>query len=203
MREFALRLPLPATELVDRLVPEGFLAGVPAARFAGRFDEPLDDVLLVAVTEKRTRAEIDAFVDAVGGQLRRRRPCLSRVRPSTRSRGPAATPTRLPALDVPDTPLDELVPPRLQRSQTARLPEVSEIDLVRHFTGLSALNFGVDTGFYPLGLVHHEVQPQDQRGRRPSGRLRRSASLSSRTGSCRAPSSCSTSWTGGWPRSPA
>ena len=53
------------------LVPEGFLAGVPASRFAGQFDGelPLDDVLLVAVTEKRTRAELDAFVDALGRVL--------------------------------------------------------------------------------------------------------------------------------------
>jgi hypothetical protein len=56
--------------VVDALVPEGFLAGVPAGRFAGQFDgDPLDDVLLVAVTEKRTRAELDAFVDALGRVL--------------------------------------------------------------------------------------------------------------------------------------
>jgi glycine dehydrogenase subunit 1 len=69
-REFALRLPLPAADLVERLVPQGFLAGVPAGRFAGLFPAGdtfagLDDVLLVAVTEKRTRAQLDAFVDAV------------------------------------------------------------------------------------------------------------------------------------------
>jgi len=77
-REFAVRLPLPAKDLVDALVPRGFLAGVPlgwAAPFmtgggAGAGEAPagraaLDDVLLLAVTEKRTRAEIDAFVGAV------------------------------------------------------------------------------------------------------------------------------------------
>jgi glycine dehydrogenase subunit 1 len=77
-REFAVRLPLPAKDLVDTLVPKGFIAGVPlgwVAGFmsdAGAGDEPagasrgpaLDDVLLLAVTEKRTKAEIDAFVDA-------------------------------------------------------------------------------------------------------------------------------------------
>jgi glycine dehydrogenase subunit 1 len=69
-REFAVRLPLPATALVDALVPEGFLAGVPAGRFAAQYaGEALDDVLLVAVTEKRTRAELDAFVAAVGAGL--------------------------------------------------------------------------------------------------------------------------------------
>ena len=71
-REFAVRLPRPAAAVVDALVPEGFLAGVPAGRFAGQFDGDLaglDDVLLVAVTEKRTRAELDAFVDALGRVL--------------------------------------------------------------------------------------------------------------------------------------
>jgi glycine dehydrogenase subunit 1 len=78
VREFAVRLPLPARDLVDALVPKGFLAGVPLGWAAGFMHgatagtgaaDPagaLDDVLLLAVTEKRTRAEIDAFVDAVG-----------------------------------------------------------------------------------------------------------------------------------------
>jgi len=74
-REFAVRTPLPAAELVERLVPQGFLAGVPVSRFAGLFPAGetlagLEDVLLVAVTEKRTRAQMDDFVaalaDAVG-----------------------------------------------------------------------------------------------------------------------------------------
>jgi len=68
LREFAVRLPVPAAQLVEALVPQGFLAGVPAARFAAQFGgagDDLDGVLLVAVTEKRTRAEMDAFVAAV------------------------------------------------------------------------------------------------------------------------------------------
>jgi glycine dehydrogenase subunit 1 len=69
-REFAVRLPVPAAQFVAALVPQGFLAGVPAARFAARFaGADLDGVLLVAVTEKRTRAEMDAFVAAVATHL--------------------------------------------------------------------------------------------------------------------------------------
>lgn len=70
-REFAVRLPLPAIDLVEALVPAGFLAGVDAGRFAGRFGDgdALDDILLVAVTEQRTRAEMDDFVAAVGRHL--------------------------------------------------------------------------------------------------------------------------------------
>ncbi len=77
-REFAVRLPKPAAEVVEALVPRGYLAGVPVSRFAGRLEgarpggggdattAALDDVLLLAVTEKRTRAELDGFVDALG-----------------------------------------------------------------------------------------------------------------------------------------
>jgi hypothetical protein len=68
-----VRLPVPAAQLAEALVPEGFLAGVPAGRFAGQFAGPaaegLDQVLLIAVTEKRTRAQLDAFVAAVAAQL--------------------------------------------------------------------------------------------------------------------------------------
>ncbi len=70
VREFAVRLPVPAKTLVDALVPQGILAGVPASRFAGLFPAGesfagLDDVLIVAVTEKRSRAQLDLYVDAV------------------------------------------------------------------------------------------------------------------------------------------
>ena len=75
-REFAVRLPLAAAGLVDALVPEGFLAGVPAGRFAAQYAgllpdgaANLGDVLLIAVTEKRTRAELDAFAAAVAAVL--------------------------------------------------------------------------------------------------------------------------------------
>jgi glycine dehydrogenase subunit 1 len=67
LREFALRLPVDAAMAVERLADEGFLAGVPldASYSAGR-----GDGLLVAVTERRTRAEIDAFVSAFDKAVR-------------------------------------------------------------------------------------------------------------------------------------
>jgi glycine dehydrogenase subunit 2 len=56
--------------------------------------------------------------------------------------------TRLPACDVPEAaPL----PAGLCREDSAALPELSELDVVRHFTRLSRRNFSVDTNFYPLG----------------------------------------------------
>ena len=57
----------------------------------------------------------------------------------------------LPAMDVPEEPLEALVPAEYLRADAAPLPEVSEIEVVRHYTHLSQRNFGVDSGFYPLG----------------------------------------------------
>ena len=55
---------------------------------------------------------------------------------------------KLPQSDVPAAPA---LPASLLRSEAACLPEVSELDLVRHFTNLSRRNFSLDTNFYPLG----------------------------------------------------
>jgi glycine dehydrogenase subunit 1 len=61
-KEFALRLPRPPERVVARLARERILAGVPLERF----DPGLGDCLLVAVTEQRTREEIDALTAALG-----------------------------------------------------------------------------------------------------------------------------------------
>jgi glycine dehydrogenase subunit 2 len=66
----------------------------------------------------------------------------------------------LPALDVPERPLEELIPAVLRRQRAARLPEVSEIELVRHFTELSRRDYGVDEGTYPLGSCTMKYNPK-------------------------------------------
>jgi glycine dehydrogenase subunit 2 len=66
----------------------------------------------------------------------------------------------LPACDVPERPLDELVPAEQRRATPARLPEVSELELVRHFTELSTLNYGIDSGPYPLGSCTMKYNPK-------------------------------------------
>jgi glycine cleavage system P protein (glycine dehydrogenase) subunit 1 len=60
-KEFALKLPKPPERVAARLARQGFLAGVPLKSF----DRSLGDCLLVAVTEKRAKAEIDAFAAAL------------------------------------------------------------------------------------------------------------------------------------------
>lgn len=58
-----------------------------------------------------------------------------------------------------DLPVPE-IPPGLRRREPPRLPEVSESELVRHFTALTTRNFGVDTGFYPLGSCTMKYNPR-------------------------------------------
>jgi len=63
----------------------------------------------------------------------------------------------LPELDVPKV---QSLPEKYCRKQKADLPEVSELDVVRHFTNLSRLNFSVDTNFYPLGSCTMKYNPK-------------------------------------------
>ena len=59
---------------------------------------------------------------------------------------------RLPKLDVEETAVDELLPAELRRDDDlADVPEVSEVDVVRHFTRMSTWNYSIDLGMYPLG----------------------------------------------------
>src|SRR3989441_2755638 len=58
----------------------------------------------------------------------------------------------LPPLDVDEIPLDEIVPREFQREDNlAGMPEVTEVDVVRHFTRMSSWNYSIDQGMYPLG----------------------------------------------------
>lgn len=66
----------------------------------------------------------------------------------------------LPRCDVPQLALEEMVPKECLRGEDARLPEVSEVDVIRHFTRLSRLNYGVDSGFYPLGSCTMKYNPK-------------------------------------------
>ena len=52
------------------------------------------------------------------------------------------------------------LPAAVKRSSALNLPEVSEPDVVRHYTNLSQMNFGVDTGFYPLGSCTMKYNPK-------------------------------------------
>jgi len=65
-----------------------------------------------------------------------------------------------PELDVPEADGEALLPSALRRSEPARLPEVSEPELVRHYVRLSKRNFDLDSGFYPLGSCTMKHNPR-------------------------------------------
>jgi glycine cleavage system P protein (glycine dehydrogenase) subunit 2 len=62
----------------------------------------------------------------------------------------------LPRYDLPAP----AVPEELRRTEPPRLPELAEPELLRHFTELSTRNFGIDTGFYPLGSCTMKYNPR-------------------------------------------
>jgi glycine cleavage system P protein (glycine dehydrogenase) subunit 2 len=62
----------------------------------------------------------------------------------------------LPRYDLPGA----AVPDELRRTEPPRLPELAEPELLRHFTELSTRNFGIDTGFYPLGSCTMKYNPR-------------------------------------------
>lgn len=66
----------------------------------------------------------------------------------------------LPELDVPEIDLDSEFEDSYVRSEAPDLPEVSELDLMRHYTALSSRNYGVDSGFYPLGSCTMKYNPK-------------------------------------------
>lgn len=67
---------------------------------------------------------------------------------------------RLPSSAVPPESLETLIPADQLRTSPPALPEVSELDTVRHFTRLSQQNFSVDTHFYPLGSCTMKYNPK-------------------------------------------
>ncbi len=66
----------------------------------------------------------------------------------------------LPAPDVPAASASELLGSENYRKEIPGFPEVSELEVIRHFTRLSTWNYGVDTGLYPLGSCTMKYNPR-------------------------------------------
>jgi glycine dehydrogenase subunit 2 len=66
----------------------------------------------------------------------------------------------LPRWDVAESEAKNLIPSHLLREDLEGFPQLSEIDVVRHFTRLSQWNYGVDSGFYPLGSCTMKYNPK-------------------------------------------
>lgn len=68
--------------------------------------------------------------------------------------------SQMPAIDVPEEPLDSLLPAGAIADDPPKLPELAEPDVVRHYTNLSTQNMSVDTHFYPLGSCTMKYNPK-------------------------------------------
>jgi glycine dehydrogenase subunit 2 len=66
----------------------------------------------------------------------------------------------LPALDVPAKDIGRLIEPTLLREDIPGMPELSEVDVIRHFTRLSTWNYHIDLGLYPLGSCTMKYNPK-------------------------------------------
>jgi glycine dehydrogenase subunit 2 len=66
----------------------------------------------------------------------------------------------LPESDVPERPIEEMVPRAFLASSAPALPELGELDVVRHYTKLSTLNMAIDANFYPLGSCTMKYNPK-------------------------------------------
>ena len=66
----------------------------------------------------------------------------------------------LPEMDVPEFDVSTLLPEGYLREEEPELPEVSELDIMRHYTALSKRNHGLDSGFYPLGSCTMKYNPK-------------------------------------------
>lgn len=73
---------------------------------------------------------------------------------------PGRTAYSLPKCDVPEVELEAILPAAEIRNPIDNLPELTELDVVRHFTRLSQWNFSIDTNFYPLGSCTMKYNPK-------------------------------------------
>jgi glycine dehydrogenase subunit 2 len=66
----------------------------------------------------------------------------------------------LPPIDVPTRKVSDIVEPQLLRDNIDGMPELSEVDVIRHFTRLSTWNYHIDLGLYPLGSCSMKYNPR-------------------------------------------
>lgn len=73
---------------------------------------------------------------------------------------PGRTGYRLPPDELKDMAIEEGIPAGMLRKDEPALPEVNEVDVIRHFLNLSQKNFAIDKGFYPLGSCTMKYNPK-------------------------------------------
>ena len=73
---------------------------------------------------------------------------------------PGRTGYKLPPIDVEELDPKDIIPESFLTTEDPDLPEVSEVDVIRHYTNLADKNHGLDTGFYPLGSCTMKYNPK-------------------------------------------
>jgi len=66
----------------------------------------------------------------------------------------------VPVSGLEDRPVSEILPKEFLREEPLSMPELSEVEVVRHFVNLSNLNYGVDNGFLSTGLLYMKYNPK-------------------------------------------
>jgi glycine dehydrogenase subunit 2 len=160
--EFVVRVAKKPAAILKQLLKHDIIGGVDL----GRFYPDLADCLLLCVTEQDAgrdrRADPGAGRRAMSGPERTvGAQGLVFNEPLIFEQGsPGRVGYSLPPCDVPEKPPETLIPPHLLRGPIPGLPEVSEVDVVRHYTRISQWNFGIDLGFYPLGSCTMKYNPR-------------------------------------------
>lgn len=67
---------------------------------------------------------------------------------------------KLPDIDVEELDIESIIPKEFLAEEELNFPEVSELDVIRHYTNLSMKNYGLDAGFYPLGSCTMKYNPK-------------------------------------------
>ena len=206
VREFAVRVDAPVEAVLDRCAEEGIAAGY----WLGREYPEYEDGLLVALTERRSRADIDRLADAleraIAESARMARYCriaaesrpsaggdrVTRAPPSPPSNAETPTPQQresattifersvagrraatLPPLDVPERPLDELIPAKLRRRAPAGAPRGLRAGDRPPLQPPLAPQLRPRHGPLSARLLHDEAQPAPQRAGRRAARATR------------------------------
>ena len=157
--EFLVRGPLPAAELAAALRERGIGPGLDVS---GRPEPAAREALLFAVTEATPQAHVRSAHRGAGGD---RGFGVSASGPAADDFGarlsfdrgvPGRRAVDVPRWDGEPAPLPD---PKLLRD-SVRLPELSQGELVRYYTELSARNYGIDSGPYPLGSCTMKYNPK-------------------------------------------
>jgi hypothetical protein len=155
--EFVLQLEKDAATVLAKLQQQKILAGVALSRWY----PDLKNSLRSAPQRPPKRSDLDRVIPLSGGTGMKARSHITQSEALLFEKSaPGKYGYRLPPLDVPAVDASKALGGAHLRTEIEGFPEVSEIEIIRHFTRLSTWNYGVDTGMYPLGSCTMKYNPR-------------------------------------------